>query len=231
MASATAMPGEHRPNDLVRDVVRSVVAGLAPEELPLVDGLRRFDDATAVRRLNGAAARRGPLGFGIGEIAMLVTPVVWLVLNEVGQRLVSRTVDRAEQGMASAFRRIFRRSQPPVEVPPLTREQMAEVRALVLASAERRGLSRRRAEEIANAVVAELALADTAETAETREALQATDATEAAGAPEPPGAAPTASAPDTPGTASAPDSPATTTDPTAPGTGAATGTGTGTGQG
>ncbi|MEK8143418.1 hypothetical protein NKH18_18810 [Streptomyces sp. M10(2022)] len=49
------MPGDDRPSVRVRDLVRSVIAALAPEELPLVDGLRRFDDATVVRRLRGRA--------------------------------------------------------------------------------------------------------------------------------------------------------------------------------
>ncbi|MGW5986051.1 hypothetical protein ACWFRT_26105 [Streptomyces anulatus] len=152
-----------RPNGLVRDVVRAVVADVAPDELPVVDGLRLFDDATVVRRLGGSGERREPLGFGAGEIVLLVTPVVWPVLNELGQRLVTRTADAAEQGAGTVFRRLFRRQQAPVEVPPLTREQIAEVRQLVLAAADKRQLSRRRAEEIADAVVAELALADPSE--------------------------------------------------------------------
>ncbi|MFC8715712.1 hypothetical protein ACFUCQ_38265 [Streptomyces sp. NPDC057197] len=40
----------------MRDLVRSVVADLAPDELPLVEGLCRFDDATVVRRLSRASA-------------------------------------------------------------------------------------------------------------------------------------------------------------------------------
>ena len=158
-ASTSDVSRQERPNGLVRDVVRAVVAGVAPDELPVVDGLRRFDDATVVRRLGGSGRRREPLGFGAGEIVLLVTPVVWPVLNELGQRLVTRTADAAEQGAGTVFRRLFRRRQAPVEVPPLTREQMAEVRQLVLVAAEKRKLSRRRAEEIADAVVAELALA------------------------------------------------------------------------
>ncbi len=152
------MPGIGRPNEPVRDLVRSVVAVLAPEELPLVDGLRRFDDATVVRRLSGRHGHREPLGFGAGEIAMLVTPVVWLVLDGVAQRMAAATADRVAQGATGTLRRIFRRPAAPVEVPPLTREQLAEVRALVLATAEQRGLSPRRAAEIADALVARLAL-------------------------------------------------------------------------
>ncbi|MEK8143417.1 hypothetical protein NKH18_18805 [Streptomyces sp. M10(2022)] len=91
---------------------------------------------------------------------MLVTPVVWLVLDGVAQRLEAATVDHAARWVTGALRRLFRRPAPAVEVRPLTREQLAGVRALVLATAEQRGLLSGRAEEIADAVVARLALAD-----------------------------------------------------------------------
>ncbi|MFJ8585525.1 hypothetical protein ACIRD2_12840 [Streptomyces sp. NPDC093595] len=158
MGSGTDVSGIGRPSEPVRDLVRSVVAGLAPEELPLVDGLRRFDDATVVRRLNGRGGHREPLSFGAHEIVLLVTPVVWLVLDAVAQRMAAATADRVAQGATGTLRRIFRRPAAPVEVPPLTREQLTEVRALVLATAEQRGLSPRRAAEIADALVARLAL-------------------------------------------------------------------------
>lgn len=106
------MTGDGRPTVLVRDVVRSVVETLAPEELFLVEGLRRFDDATVVRRLSRGGGRREPLGFGIGEVAALVTPVVWLVLDEVAQRMVATTVDRASRGATGLVRRLFRRPAP-----------------------------------------------------------------------------------------------------------------------
>ncbi|GAA2973080.1 hypothetical protein [Kitasatospora sp. NPDC006786] len=152
------MTGDGRPTVLVRDVVRSVVETLAPEELFLVEGLRRFDDATVVRRLSRGGGRREPLGFGIGEVAALVTPVVWLVLDEVAQRMVATTVDRASRGATGLVRRLFRRPARAAELQPLTREQLAEVRALLLTAGEQRGLAPDLTEEIADRVVARLAL-------------------------------------------------------------------------
>ncbi|MFE2142262.1 hypothetical protein ACFXA3_11025 [Streptomyces sp. NPDC059456] len=153
----TAGPG----HALVRDLVHAAVSELAPEELPLLAGLRRFDDATVVRRLRGRGRQREPLGFGAGEVAVLVTPVVWLVLDEVGQRMVNAALDRTGARLTGALRRLLRRPAAPVTVPPLTREQLAEVRALVRAASVQRGLSAGRAEVIADAVVARLALAGT----------------------------------------------------------------------
>ncbi|WP_208605837.1 hypothetical protein [Streptomyces albus] len=144
----------------VRDLVREVITELAPEELPLLEGVLELDDAAAVRRLSGHGQRREPLGFGVGEIAVLVTPVVWLALDQAARRIGDIALERASRASAGALRRLFRRSPPPVVVPPLTREQLAEVKRLVLETAEQRGLAAPQASEIANTVVAGLVLAE-----------------------------------------------------------------------
>lgn len=137
----------------VRDVVRDVVAEVAPDELPLVEGLVELDDATAVRRLVGRGRWRERLGFGLDEV-LLVTPVVWLAVDEAVQRIVR--ADAASRA-SSALRKLFRRPAETVLVPPLTREQLAEVRKSVLMAAQR-SLEEERASTIADAVVARLAL-------------------------------------------------------------------------
>ncbi|MFB6710103.1 hypothetical protein ACFCW6_36045 [Streptomyces sp. NPDC056333] len=162
MGSGTVGTGDDRSGPLVRDLVRSVVADLAPDELPLVEGLCRFDDATVVRRLSRRGGRHKPLGFGFAEVAALVTPVVWLVLDGVAQRTAESTATRISEGVTAMMRRLVprRRPVPAAGVPPLTREQLAAVRALVLAASEQRGLETAQAEAIADAVVARLVLAD-----------------------------------------------------------------------
>lgn len=140
----------------VRDVVREVVGRVAPEELPLVDGLARSDDATVVRRLSGRGRRREPLGFGLGEIVALVTPVVWLVLNEAAQRAAAAAVDGAGKGAKRFLRKVFRRPSPPVTLPALTPEQIAEVRGRLLEAAKKQGLDDDVAQEIVDTVVKRL---------------------------------------------------------------------------
>ncbi|GAA2531956.1 hypothetical protein GCM10010423_29380 [Streptomyces levis] len=146
----------------VRDLVRDVVSEVAPEELPLVAGLAGFDDAGAVRRLGGGDRRRETLGFGIGEAAALVTPVVWLAVDQAAQRIVGTWVDSGITRMGTALRRLFRRPvSEPVVIPPLTREQLALVRESVLTMAGQRGLEAERAAVIADAVVTRLVLVET----------------------------------------------------------------------
>ncbi|MFE3763646.1 hypothetical protein ACFXPI_18000 [Streptomyces sp. NPDC059104] len=143
----------------VRQVVREVVAETAPAELVLVDGLARFDDATAVRRLRPRGGRREPLGFGLGEIAALVTPVVWLVLDQTARKFAESAADGTVTGTRALLRRVLRRTAGPLVVPPLTPGQLAQVREHVLESASHRGLAVECAEAVADAVVARLALA------------------------------------------------------------------------
>ncbi|MEV8529259.1 hypothetical protein AB0451_34815 [Streptomyces sp. NPDC052000] len=133
----------------VLDLVRDVVAEVAPEELPLVVGLAGLDDATVVRRLDG---RREALGFS--EVAALVTPVVWLAVYQAAQRIVDGAASRA----TSVLRKLFGRPPGPVTVPPLTREQLNDVRESVLEMGRQRGLGAERAMTVADAVEARLAL-------------------------------------------------------------------------
>ncbi|MEU1705372.1 hypothetical protein ABZ478_08205 [Streptomyces sp. NPDC005706] len=142
----------------VRDVVLGVVTEVAPDELPLMAGLVGFDDATVVRRLGGRG-RREPLGFGLGEVTALVTPVVWLAVDQAAQRIVGAALDGAAGRVRAALRTLLRRPAEAVTVPPLTREQLATVRESVLEVAAERGLEEERATTVADAVVARLVLA------------------------------------------------------------------------
>ena len=168
MSGGRVEPGTDGPGDgrsyPVRDLVRSVVESVAPEELPLVEGLRRFDDATVTRRLSRGDGRREPLGFGIGEVAALVTPVVWLVLDGVAQQMAAPTVNSIAQRLTNMTRRLVRRPAPVAVLQAPTRDELVRIRALVLAAARQRGIPTERAEEIADAVVARLVLSDASET-------------------------------------------------------------------
>ncbi|GAA2089130.1 hypothetical protein GCM10009759_11790 [Kitasatospora saccharophila] len=143
---------------LVRDLVREVVAEHAPHELPLVDGLRTLDDAEVVRVLRGRGPRREPLGFGFAEVAALVTPVVWLALDQVLKQTAETIAESALRRCRSGIRKLLRRqAEPPVSVVELTPEQLALVRTLVLERAAERGIAPQEAEALANDVVARIA--------------------------------------------------------------------------
>jgi hypothetical protein len=133
--SADKYPGA-RTAITVSDVVRDVVAQVAPEELPLVEGLSQFDDDTVVRRLTHRSRPREPLGFGLDEVAVLVAPVVWIAVEEAVRRTVDSAVAGAAKGLTARLRRLGRRllrgRSAPLIVPLLTREQIGEVQQRVL---------------------------------------------------------------------------------------------------
>ncbi|WP_199813356.1 hypothetical protein [Streptomyces aureocirculatus] len=139
----------------MRDVVRSVIAEVAPEELPVVDGLSRFDDATVVARLASRRRGREPLGFGLEEMVCLATPVIWVALDQGVRQAVGRTIDGVPRGM---MRRVFRRQSAPQAVPALNVEQVAEVRRRILELSAQTGLEPDRALVLADRVAARLLL-------------------------------------------------------------------------
>jgi hypothetical protein len=153
--SADKYPGA-RTQDRVGDVVRDVVADAAPAELPLVEGLSRFDDETVVRRLTRRSRPREPLGFGLDEVAVLVTPVVWIVVEEAARRVVDSAVTGAAKGLRALLRRLLGRRATPLTVPQLTREQIVEVQQRVLELAGQNGLKQERAAMLANLLGARL---------------------------------------------------------------------------
>ncbi|MFC4011305.1 hypothetical protein ACFOY2_29040 [Nonomuraea purpurea] len=162
MSSEAALPASNRRSagdTRVLDVVRDVVAEVAPEELMLVDGLAGLDDDAVRRRLGRRGGRREPLGFGLGEIAVLVTPVVWLVVDEAARRIGSEAGEVTVKGTKAALRKLLRRPTADVVVPDLTREQLAEVHQQVVETAVKHGLEESRAQLIADAVAGRLALA------------------------------------------------------------------------
>lgn len=110
---ALAKPADGQPEPgtgvAVRDIVRSVVAELAPDELVLVEGLWRYDDDSVVARLAGRRRSREPLGFGLQEVTALITPVAWLVLDEAARKVVGTAVTSATDRTRGWLRRVTRR--------------------------------------------------------------------------------------------------------------------------
>ncbi|MFE4494916.1 hypothetical protein ACFRKD_20960 [Streptomyces niveus] len=142
----------------VRDVVRAVIAEVAAEELPVVDGLRRFDDETVIARLTSRRRGREPLGFGLEEMVYLATPVIWVALDESVRRVVGRTIDGTPSRSGGRFGGMFRRRSAPLVVPVLNADQVAEVRRRIMELSAQTGLEAERAETLADRVAVHLLL-------------------------------------------------------------------------
>ncbi|MCG8928415.1 hypothetical protein [Lentzea sp. CC55] len=151
----------------VDELARRVVRKIAPEELPsfeIVAAPYLENPKQAERRLR--QAHDDPLGFGLGDIVAMATPVIALVSGSV-ITAVSDSVGKAvQQGTTNAARKAWRklRGKPaePLELPstPLTTPQLAEVRKTALERALSLGMEREKAEALADAVVTALVLRD-----------------------------------------------------------------------
>jgi hypothetical protein len=143
---------------LVNDVARIVVERVAPAELPMFATL---SDAYLAdpRPPESGPGGGGPLGFGVGDAVVLVTPVALMVANEVTQHLAGELARGAVARGKRAVRRLFRLDGKPAEPEDeetpvaLTAEQWAQVRQIVVETALRGGLSADAAELMGDAVL------------------------------------------------------------------------------
>ncbi|MFE2218419.1 hypothetical protein ACFW93_41710 [Streptomyces canus] len=143
---------------LIRDLVREVVAERAPQELPLVDSLRTLHDDEVIRTLTRRGQGREPLGFGYAELTALVTPVVWVVLDQVARRTIDKATDSAITRSRARLRRLIcRRTVPDQVLPVFTPPELTVLRAHILQNAAERGIAPQDAEALADSVLARIA--------------------------------------------------------------------------
>lgn len=147
-----------RPGSSVADVVREIVAEEAPAELPVADRLRLLGDDSAVRQLRRRRRRREPLGFGLGEIVPLVTPVLWIALDEAVRRGADDVADGLLAGALRLARRVLRRPAPPRPVGPFTQGQLQFLRKRARELAVEYGHDRKDADALAERLVARIIL-------------------------------------------------------------------------
>ncbi len=138
------------------DVVRAVVESEAGYELAYFRRLARFGDSWALWRLRRARGRDEALGFGAGEMATLITAVVWVVLNETAREFGSAAGDGMFAGLRALLRWLLRRKPERATIPPLTSQQRDKVDEMLKAELKKAKLSDKRVDAIANAFFREL---------------------------------------------------------------------------
>jgi hypothetical protein len=127
-----------REHELVSELSRRVIAGAAPEELPLFRAVSRaYLDKGG--RLPGSR-RRGDelLGFGVETAAALLTPVVFEVAKTIVSFVLARARAAAERragaavddAVARVFARLLGAGEAKEHDPALDRQQLGEIRRL-----------------------------------------------------------------------------------------------------
>ncbi len=153
------MESDHKNVDVqghfLADFVYDVISDFAPEELPVLTALLRFDDEEIGRRLARGSKRDAPLGFVMGEIVALATPVVWVAVQQVADRVSGTAVD----GVLARARVLMRRRKvPTAPLPRFGSPELREIRETVVDLAVRSGMKQARTERLADEVVGRLAL-------------------------------------------------------------------------
>ncbi|MGF1428246.1 hypothetical protein [Kitasatospora sp. LaBMicrA B282] len=147
------------PPQLVFDAVEAVLSVVAVEELPLLDGLRTLDEDQLRRRLARPGEREDPLGFGLGEVVALLTPLVWEAVQKAAKQAAGKAVEQATTSLLARLRTRLRRGrQPGATLPTFSPEQLTAVHERVEAAARDGGLDDDRARLFADCVIGRLAL-------------------------------------------------------------------------
>ncbi|MFJ9122444.1 hypothetical protein ACIRJS_00055 [Streptomyces sp. NPDC102340] len=167
----------------VRDVVRDVVAKVAPDEVLLLDQLAPLDEGRVTRlferRVRDMESHQAPYADShtdphmgshtdphMGslecehvDVTAPVTPVVWLALDEAARRTTCLAIDGRSRRRTPLLHHLFRRRpQPPPTIRSLTATQLDAVRRLVRDHARSARLGEDAATALADAVTSRLSL-------------------------------------------------------------------------
>jgi hypothetical protein len=147
-------------------LARSVVAQVAPQELPMFKAVSKAY-AQDPERVARADSKDEMLGFGILAAAPLLTPIVIsvaeYVLRFVGSELLKAAKNEGSGAIGKAVHRFAVKvtgeaeGSPPA-MPRLTPEQLTEIRAVAVQRAVALKLSTDKAEQLADSLVATLAV-------------------------------------------------------------------------
>lgn len=155
---------------LIQELSKNIVVEIAPEEMDLFDELvaEYFHDPTPPDLT--AKPKDDPLGFGLGEVLIAVTPAATAMVNAVLNHLFTESVNAAKEESADIvkikIKKLFhpeRKDEKPAtkddkEVRPLNKEQLEQVKKLARKQAIKFGIHSDKAEKMANALVGSLAL-------------------------------------------------------------------------
>nr|WP_285559908.1 hypothetical protein [Streptomyces hygroscopicus] len=140
----------------VDHVVQAVAAERAPDELKDIQELLTRD-ADEVTRAFAHRQKVSPLGFGTGAVAVLVTPLVWMVLQQFAQELTAASARTLTQRAHAWLQRLLRRTPPAVTVlPQLDGEQLDRLHRIVKERARETGMGEQEADRLASCVISHI---------------------------------------------------------------------------
>jgi len=153
---------------VIQGISRDIVDQFAPEELELFDDLVQeyFQDPRPPD--SSSEPKDDPLGFGLSETLIAVTPAAMAMVSGVLNYLTTDIVKVAQEEITEAVKEkikaLFNSSKENSdqklknEIPPLTIEQLEQVKKLARKQAIQFGIKPEQAEKMSNALIGLLAL-------------------------------------------------------------------------
>jgi hypothetical protein len=149
---------------VVQELSKRLVSQLAPEELEMFDELYAEYRANPVPPVN--VDNNDPLGFGITDIVAVVTPAAGAAASATVAYLASEIIKSAKDESAAVIqgkiKALFnpekKKPQADPDPSPLSKELLEQIKKLAVKSARSQGLSPKKAEQIALALVGQLVL-------------------------------------------------------------------------
>lgn len=153
-------------NQTVTEVARDLLAQLAPQEKALFRPISESYFKNPEKTLSDNQAKDEMLGFGAAEAVTLLTPVILAVSGDVVKFLFaeaqkamqSESSNLINETVKSWFGK-FRQKDDKKSPPPLTAEQMEQVRKVAILKAKQLKLSEKNTKLLADAIVGSLVTA------------------------------------------------------------------------
>jgi hypothetical protein len=149
---------------LIQEMSKDIVIEVAPEELDIFDELvmEYFQDPTPPQVQS--SQKDDPLGFGIEETLIAITPaaaaVANIVINHILTEFIKITESESSEAVKGKIKALFHSgNKDQTNNPtPLTKDQLENIRKVARNQAIRHGVKADKADKIANALIGRLAL-------------------------------------------------------------------------
>jgi uncharacterized protein YneF (UPF0154 family) len=151
--------------ELISDLARDLVAQIAPQEIPLFRAQSEAYFKDPAKALKGETGKDGMLGFGAGEAASFLTPIILAVVvgtikyitEEVKKSAATDNPKETADIVKEMFKKFRRPEKSKVEpTPTLTPEHLQEIHQKVIIQAGQLKLSESRSKQLADALISSL---------------------------------------------------------------------------
>ena len=152
--------------ELIQEISMNIVSEVAPEELELFDELMQEYFSNPNPPAQQRSESDDTLGFGLSEFVVAATPAAAAMASAVLSYLVTEVIKAGKDEGAGLIKKkikaLFNRGgqEEKAGPPPLTKEQLEQVNLLAGKQALAFGMEANLSEQMANALIGSLALAE-----------------------------------------------------------------------